>query len=158
MMLSGFLFDLRSMPAAIRAITYFLPARYFVALLQTIFLAGDVHGSGADRHADHAADTAAYGAVGIGLVVSSVVANMQQGMLYSFVILMPFTLLSGLTTPIENMPSALRFFTFANPLRYAIDIIHRGYLEGAGLGPLVPELWPLAVIATITLSAAAWMF
>jgi ABC-2 type transport system permease protein len=42
MMLSGFLFDLRSMPAAVRLITYVLPARYYVALLQTIFLAGDV--------------------------------------------------------------------------------------------------------------------
>lgn len=44
MMLSGFLFDLRSMPTAIRLITYVLPARYYVTLLQTIFLAGDVWG------------------------------------------------------------------------------------------------------------------
>lgn len=41
-MLSGFLFDLRSMPAVVRLITYVLPARYYVALLQTIFLAGDI--------------------------------------------------------------------------------------------------------------------
>jgi ABC-2 type transport system permease protein len=42
LMLSGFLFDLRSMPAAIRVITFLLPARYYVALLQTTFLAGDI--------------------------------------------------------------------------------------------------------------------
>jgi len=41
-MLSGLVFDFRSMPAAVRAVTYVLPARYYVALLQTIFLAGDV--------------------------------------------------------------------------------------------------------------------
>ena len=41
-MLSGFMFDLRSMPAAVRLITYVLPARYYVALLQSVFLAGDV--------------------------------------------------------------------------------------------------------------------
>jgi ABC-2 type transport system permease protein len=41
-MLSGFLFDLRSVPTVIRVITYLLPARYYVALLQTVFLAGDV--------------------------------------------------------------------------------------------------------------------
>ena len=41
-MLSGFLFDLRSMPLVVRLITYVLPARYYVALLQTVFLAGDV--------------------------------------------------------------------------------------------------------------------
>ena len=44
MMLSGFLFDLRSMPAPVRLLTYALPARYYVALLQTLFLAGDVWG------------------------------------------------------------------------------------------------------------------
>lgn len=42
MMLSGFLYDLRSMPGFIRAITYVLPARYAVALLQTLYLAGNV--------------------------------------------------------------------------------------------------------------------
>lgn len=42
MLLSGFLFDLHSMPAVPRWISYVLPARYYVALLQTIFLAGDV--------------------------------------------------------------------------------------------------------------------
>ncbi|HUF41039.1 MAG TPA: ABC transporter permease [Verrucomicrobiae bacterium] len=41
-MLSGFLFDLRSLPAAVQLLTYLLPARYYVALLQTIFLAGDI--------------------------------------------------------------------------------------------------------------------
>jgi ABC-2 type transport system permease protein len=44
MMLSGFLFDLRSMPTPVRLITYAMPARYYVALLQTLFLAGDVWG------------------------------------------------------------------------------------------------------------------
>lgn len=43
-LLSGFLFDLRSMPAAVRLMTYALPARYYVVLLQTIFLAGDIWG------------------------------------------------------------------------------------------------------------------
>ena len=42
MMLSGFLFDLRSMPEAVRIVTYIFPARYYVALLQTLFLAGDI--------------------------------------------------------------------------------------------------------------------
>ncbi|HEX9142685.1 MAG TPA: ABC transporter permease, partial [Candidatus Binatia bacterium] len=41
-MLSGFLFDLRSMPAAVRVITYIVPARYYVTLLQTVFMAGDI--------------------------------------------------------------------------------------------------------------------
>ena len=42
LMLSGFMFDPRSMPRPIELITYVFPARYFVTLLQTIFLAGDL--------------------------------------------------------------------------------------------------------------------
>ncbi len=40
--LSGFLFDLHSMPQAVRIVSYVLPARYYVALLQTLFLAGNI--------------------------------------------------------------------------------------------------------------------
>jgi len=40
--LSGFLFDIHSMPAWIQLITHLVPARYFVAILQTLFLAGNV--------------------------------------------------------------------------------------------------------------------
>ncbi len=97
-------------------------------------------------------------AVGIGLVLSALSYTMQQAMLYSFLLLMPFTLLSGLTTPIANMPRVLQDFTLIDPLRYAINIAQRVYLEGAGVKLLLPELWPLALIATVTLSAASWMF
>jgi ABC-2 type transport system permease protein len=97
-------------------------------------------------------------AVGIGLLVSSVATTMQQAMLFSFVLVMPFTLLSGLTTPLSSMPTALQYFTLINPLRYAIDITQRVYLEGTGLGLLLPDLWPLAALAAVTLSVASWMF
>jgi ABC-2 type transport system permease protein len=40
--LSGFIFQISSMPAPIQVITHLIPARYFVAILQTLFLAGDI--------------------------------------------------------------------------------------------------------------------
>jgi ABC-2 type transport system permease protein len=97
-------------------------------------------------------------AVGIGLLLSSVAATMQQAMLFSFVVMMPFVLLSGLVTPLSSMPVALQYMTLINPLRYAMDIVHRVYLEGAGFDRLMPDLWPLAMIALLTLSVASWMF
>ena len=42
MMLSGFVFEIASMPAPTRAITYIIPARYFVSALQTLFQVGAV--------------------------------------------------------------------------------------------------------------------
>ena len=40
--LSGFIFDIASMPRAVQFITQIIPARYFVSVLQTLFLAGTV--------------------------------------------------------------------------------------------------------------------
>ena len=42
LMLSGFIYEIRTMPAVIRAVTYLIPARYFVTAMQTIFQAGTV--------------------------------------------------------------------------------------------------------------------
>jgi ABC-2 type transport system permease protein len=41
-LLSGFLFDIDSMPTVVQGITHVIVARYFVAIVQTLFLAGDV--------------------------------------------------------------------------------------------------------------------
>lgn len=96
--------------------------------------------------------------VGIGLSISAVSANMQQAMLYTFVLIMPMMLLSGLTTPVSNMPQALQIATLANPLRFAIDLIQRVYLEGVGLAVVWHDLVPLLVVAAITLPLASWLF
>ncbi len=41
-LLSGFIFDIDSMPPGVQVVTHVIVARYFVAIVQTLFLAGDV--------------------------------------------------------------------------------------------------------------------
>ncbi|MGB9617065.1 MAG: ABC transporter permease [Desulfomonilaceae bacterium] len=41
-LLSGFIFDIASMPTAVQLITHIVAARYYVAILQTLFLAGNI--------------------------------------------------------------------------------------------------------------------
>ncbi|HSI82527.1 MAG TPA: ABC transporter permease [Candidatus Methylacidiphilales bacterium] len=43
MMLSGFIYEISSMPHLLQYITCLLPARYFVTSIQTLFQAGDIH-------------------------------------------------------------------------------------------------------------------
>ncbi|OIQ97012.1 inner membrane transport permease YbhS [mine drainage metagenome] len=43
-LLSGFIFDIGSMPTVVQVITHIVAARYYVAILQTVFLAGNVWG------------------------------------------------------------------------------------------------------------------
>ena len=96
--------------------------------------------------------------VGIGLSISALSNSMQQAMLYTFVLLMPMMLLSGLTTPVAAMPRVLQVATMVNPLRYGIDLVRRVYLEGVGLSAVMSDLLPLLLIAAATLPAAAWLF
>jgi len=97
-------------------------------------------------------------AVGLGLFVSSIAKTMQQAMLYAFLLVMPFALLSGLATPISSMPAFLQSVMVINPLRYALDLTKRVYLEDAGFAQLVPDFLPLTIIGLVTLSGAAWLF
>jgi len=41
-LLSGFIFEINSMPLILRLITYIIPAKYLIACLQSIFMVGDV--------------------------------------------------------------------------------------------------------------------
>lgn len=96
--------------------------------------------------------------VGIGLSISALSLTMQQAMLYTFFLIMPLMLLSGLLTPVRNMPAALQVATYVNPLRFGMSIVRRVYLEGAGLSDVAMDFIPLLVIAALTLPLAAWLF
>ena len=96
--------------------------------------------------------------VGIGLSVSALALNIQQAMLYTFVLVMPLMLLSGLMTSVKNMPDWLQTATYANPMRFGVEIVRRVYLEGAGFADVAADFIPLIVIAALTLPLAAWLF
>lgn len=96
--------------------------------------------------------------VGIGLSISAMSSNMQQAMLYTFLIIMPLMLLSGLLTPVDNMPEVLQQITYLNPLRFGIDMVRRIYLEGADFSLVAFDFLPMIAVATVTLPLAAWLF
>ncbi len=62
-LLSGFLFDIASMPPVLRAVTYLIPARYFVTVTRGIFLKG----VGLDVLWPQAVFMAAFAVLGLGL-------------------------------------------------------------------------------------------
>lgn len=97
-------------------------------------------------------------AVGIGLSVSALSLTMQQAMLYTFLLIMPMMLLSGLLTPVKNMPEILQIATHANPLRFGVSIVRRVYLEGAEFRDIWRDFIPLLVMGAISLPLAGWLF
>ena len=97
-------------------------------------------------------------AVGVGLSLSALSLTMQQAMLYTFLVVMPLMMLSGMLTPVRNMPEVLQVATYANPLRFGVAIARGVYLEGATLVDIVPHLIPLVVMIAVTLPLATWLF
>lgn len=96
--------------------------------------------------------------VGFGLLISSICSTQQQALLGVFCFLMPAILLSGFTSPIDNMPAFLQIITWANPLRFFIVIVKGLFLKDMPFTDVLHNLWPLLVIATVTLLAANVVF
>lgn len=97
--------------------------------------------------------------LGLGLLVSSMVRTQQQAMMTAvFLLMVPMIYLSGLIFPIENMPRAIQWVTWAIPLRYYNDVIRGVFLKGSGLDVLWPEATALAVFGAAVLALAALRF
>ncbi len=97
-------------------------------------------------------------AVGIGLMISALALTQQQGLLGTFLFMVPAIVLSGFATPIANMPKAVQYITLVDPLRYFLIILRASFLEGAGVSLLWPQYWPLATIGIVSMIVAAGLF
>ena len=90
--------------------------------------------------------------LGIGLLISTVSRTQQQAMMTTFFFFMPAILLSGFLFPIANMPQAVRWLTYLNPMRYFLVILRGVFLKGIGMGILWPQMVALALIGVGTLA------
>lgn len=97
-------------------------------------------------------------AVGVGLMISSLAVTQQQGLMGAFLFMVPAVVLSGFATPIANMPRPVQWITYVDPLRYFLVILRKLFLEGAPVSVFAYQLWPMALIALLSLALASWLF
>jgi ABC-2 type transport system permease protein len=95
--------------------------------------------------------------VGLGIFLSSLCSTQQQAFLAVFSFVMPAILLSGFPSPVENMPQWLQFIDWFNPLRHFIVIVKGTFIKDVALSGLWHNLYPLPIIAVLTLAAANWI-
>lgn len=91
--------------------------------------------------------------VALGFLISSYTKSAQQAQLGTFLLLFPAIQLSGVVYPIENMPFAVKWITYFNPIRYLVIMIRHLMLKGGDLGLLVPNMAALAAIGAV---AVVW--
>lgn len=92
--------------------------------------------------------------VGIGLMISSISATQQQGILGTFSVAVPSVLMSGFATPVENMPLVLQWIAQAIPLKHFLIILQGSFLKAMPPADVLANAWPMAAIALVTLSLA----
>jgi ABC-2 type transport system permease protein len=91
-------------------------------------------------------------------MISSLAVTQQQAMLGAFLFVVPAVILSGFATPIANMPEIVQWITYIDPLRYFLVILRGVFLQGDTADLLLHYYWPMAIIALVNLSFAAWLF
>jgi ABC-2 type transport system permease protein len=95
---------------------------------------------------------------GIGVTIATISKSQQQAQLLTFFVNPPITLLSGATSPLENMPEFFQKLSYINPLRYLVTIVRGVTLKAAPWSALWPNLVALAVFAVILFAISAWRF
>ncbi len=96
--------------------------------------------------------------LGGGLLASTVSSTQQQAIFTVWFFLVFSILLSGFFFPVANMPQALRWLTWMNPMRFIIEIVRGIYLKGSGPADLALPLGMLAAHGVGVFSLALWRF
>lgn len=96
--------------------------------------------------------------IGIGVTLATVSKSQQQAQLLTFFVNPPLTLISGASSPIENMPHFFQTLSYVDPLRYLVTIIRGVTIKDAPFSALWPNLVALAAFSLILFSISAWRF
>ncbi|MEI6634477.1 MAG: ABC transporter permease [Chlamydiota bacterium] len=96
--------------------------------------------------------------LGVGLFISTLSATQQEAMMSTFLFFFPANLLSGFMYPIQNMPVAIQYLTYLNPLRYYLVILRGIFLKGVGIGILWPQMAALLVYGLVVIVLSSLRF
>ena len=92
------------------------------------------------------------------LFVSAASQTQQQAFLGIFLVSVPVILLSGYASPIDNMPGWLQTISMADPARHFMVIVEGLFLKDMPVSEILSNIVPLILIASVTISLAAWLF
>ena len=95
---------------------------------------------------------------GIGLAISAVSQTQQQAFLLGYLVMVPLIMVSGFTSPVDNMPGWLQSFALANPMYHMLAISQGEFLKALPLRFVVAHVWPMLAVSIVTLSTAYHLF
>ncbi|OGP92971.1 MAG: hypothetical protein A2Z19_07115 [Deltaproteobacteria bacterium RBG_16_54_18] len=97
-------------------------------------------------------------AMSIGILISTISRTQQQAIMGVFLYTMPSILLSGFIFPVYNIPVAVRWIAYINPMSYFLVAVRQIFIKGVGITILWPQLLFLAVTGPILLGISIKQF
>jgi ABC-2 type transport system permease protein len=97
-------------------------------------------------------------ALGLGILIATMVTTQQQAALSAQFALVPNILLSGFMFPIESMPDAMQTFTRVLPMRYFLIIVRGVMMKGLGFSALWHQAAALAILGILIFSVSWFRF
>ncbi len=94
--------------------------------------------------------------LGVGMFISTLTSTQQQAMFFAWFFSVFAILTSGFFTPITNMPEAVQYVTYLNPLRYFMAIVRGIMMKDAGIVELYRDILAM-VVFSITIFSFAWL-
>ena len=95
--------------------------------------------------------------IGLGLIFASKMKDPQGFNLIVNFIIFPLFFLSGALYPLNNLPEAIRYVSYVDPLTYGVDGL-RGALIGVSSFPIIVDFAVLLVISTLMVILGAYFF
>jgi ABC-2 type transport system permease protein len=87
--------------------------------------------------------------VALGTLISTFCQNQQQSALASFLFMFPAMMFSGIMFPLENMPAAIKWVAYLDPLAHYLGLLRNILLKGGGAGYVALHIGILAFMAVI---------
>jgi ABC-2 type transport system permease protein len=97
-------------------------------------------------------------ALGLGLWLGTLAANLQQALLLAFFVVFPLMVISGTLVPVESMPRAIQLLSRLSPLRYYQEIALGIVMKGVGLQVLWSQVVALGGLGLVLFGLGAWRF
>jgi ABC-2 type transport system permease protein len=97
--------------------------------------------------------------IGIGMMTAVLpLISPEKGTQLGFIAQGLMLVISGVYYPVSVLPTWMEWLSRISPATYALRGIRNAILEGAGVGALWGEIWPLILIGFISIPLGLWIF
>ncbi len=97
--------------------------------------------------------------IGIGMMTAVLpLISPEKGTQFGYVAQGLMLVVSGVYYPVSVLPDAMQWIATISPATYALRGMRSAILDGAGVGAVWGDIWPLIVIGIVSVPLGIWVF